>query len=125
MWFLLLEVRFSGSFLFLLGVSIAPLAKLKIFSAARLNYMIDLRDALAILNTHMPWWKWKTLTLGLDDCPDLITVNHAICEMHPYAVSHLLSFAANSGTPPFLMWGTGAQGVINNMDAVTLKRICL
>lgn len=67
---------------------------------------------------HVPWWKWKTLTLESDDYADLITVNHAICEMHPYAVQQLLAFAVDTGSPPFLLEGSGAQGVVNDMNSI-------
>ena len=35
--------------------------------------------------THIPWWQFANLSLPIPDV-DVVTINHALCEMHPTAV---------------------------------------
>ena len=35
--------------------------------------------------THIPWWQFANLSLPIPDV-DVVTINHALCEMHPSAV---------------------------------------
>jgi hypothetical protein len=68
---------------------------------------------------HIPWWHFKDFNNATAQFEvDLIVCNHAICEMHPLAVKHLLSFAQNYGCPSFLLEGTGAQGTQSTMSEV-------
>ena len=68
---------------------------------------------------HIPWWHFKDLNKSKSQFNiDLMVCNHAICEMHPLAVRHLLSVAENYGNPPFLLESTGAQGTQSTMGEV-------
>ena len=35
--------------------------------------------------THIPWWQFANLSIPIPDV-DVVTINHALCEMHPSAV---------------------------------------
>ena len=35
--------------------------------------------------THIPWWQFANLSIPIPDV-DVVTINHALCEMHPTAV---------------------------------------
>ena len=35
--------------------------------------------------THIPWWQFANLSIPIPDV-DVVTINHALCEMHPQAV---------------------------------------
>ena len=35
--------------------------------------------------THIPWWRFANLSIPIPDV-DIVTINHALCEMHPTAV---------------------------------------
>ena len=35
--------------------------------------------------THIPWWQFANLSTPIPDV-DIVTINHALCEMHPQAV---------------------------------------
>jgi len=35
--------------------------------------------------THIPWWRFANLSIPIPDV-DIVTINHALCEMHPQAV---------------------------------------
>jgi hypothetical protein len=63
---------------------------------------------------HVPWWKW--VTANTDDVTlsvGILTVNHALCEMHPNSVAYLaaigrklLSNYAAGGALVFEGWGS-------------------
>lgn len=56
---------------------------------------------------HLPWWKFiehEKIFKKLD----VITVNHALCEMGNHAVRHLLTVAHKSGYPKFFMESYGS-----------------
>ena len=35
--------------------------------------------------THIPWWQFANLSVPIPDV-DIVTINHALCEMHPQAI---------------------------------------
>lgn len=57
--------------------------------------------------THIPWWKFIHADKIFNKL-DLITVNHALCEMSNNSVRHLLTVAKNSGHPKFFMESYGS-----------------
>ena len=66
---------------------------------------------------HIPWWVFNKII----DNPievDLITINHAVCELHPYAITHLLSTAEKLNFPRFFLEGTGDQSFMKFNEAV-------
>jgi len=40
--------------------------------------------------THIPWWQFANLSIPIPDV-DLVTINHALCEMHPHAVKTIFA----------------------------------
>ena len=40
--------------------------------------------------THIPWWQFANLSIPIPDV-DLVTINHALCEMHPQAVKTIFA----------------------------------
>jgi hypothetical protein len=69
---------------------------------------------------HIPWWIYKDIS-AKNIAVDVIVVNHAVCEMHKFAVMHLLSKARIFGFPSIFIEGTGQQGVTQNF--VDVKNI--
>ena len=57
--------------------------------------------------THIPWWKFINFQ-NICQKLDLITVNHALCEMSNHSVRHLLSIANKIGNPKFFMESYGS-----------------
>jgi len=43
---------------------------------------------------HVPWWKFYTVGASLFIPIDLITMNHCVCEMHPFALAYVLKTSA-------------------------------
>ena len=40
--------------------------------------------------THIPWWRFANLSIPIPDV-DIVTINHALCEMHPTAVKTIFA----------------------------------
>ena len=40
--------------------------------------------------THIPWWQFANLSIPIPDV-DVVTINHALCEMHPTAVKTIFA----------------------------------
>jgi len=40
--------------------------------------------------THIPWWRFANLSIPIPDV-DVVTINHALCEMHPQAVKTIFA----------------------------------
>ena len=40
--------------------------------------------------THIPWWRFANLSIPIPDV-DVVTINHALCEMHPTAVKTIFA----------------------------------
>ena len=40
--------------------------------------------------THIPWWQFANLSIPIPDV-DIVTINHALCEMHPTAVKTIFA----------------------------------
>ena len=40
--------------------------------------------------THIPWWQFASLLIPIPDV-DIVTINHALCEMHPTAVKTIFA----------------------------------
>ena len=40
--------------------------------------------------THIPWWRFANLSISIPDV-DIVTINHALCEMHPNAVKTIFA----------------------------------
>jgi hypothetical protein len=40
--------------------------------------------------THIPWWQFANLSIPIPDV-DVVTINHALCEMHPQAVKTIFA----------------------------------
>ena len=57
--------------------------------------------------THIPWWDFINFE-NICQKVDLITVNHALCEMSNHSVRHLLSVANKIGNPKFFMESYGS-----------------
>jgi hypothetical protein len=101
------------------------LFQIYLYSAfGKLNETFESNPPLRLLDqkiNHIPWWHFKDFNTSKPQIKtDLIVCNHAICEMHPLAVRHLLSVAEKHGNPPFLLEGTGAQGTQSTMNEVIL-----
>jgi len=70
-------------------------------------------------SVHIPWWKFAQLKL--QDVPefDIVTCNHALCEMHPFSLAYTLKIAqaalsqksSAESMKVFLFEGWGARDV--------------
>ena len=58
---------------------------------------------------HLPWWQFRNLIEPGCGQVESIVINCAVCELHKWAVQHLLVVAQNLGVKRFLMDSTGHQ----------------
>lgn len=63
--------------------------------------------------TQIPWWEYKEFKVP--DTIDLIVVNHAIAEMHPGAVRHMMKLCQQKGIKHIFAQSSGLQSGKNNM----------
>jgi hypothetical protein len=69
---------------------------------------------------HLPWWNYLKLS-KFDLKIDSLIINHAVCEIHPYALDKILTFSNQSRTKYLLIEGLGLQRYFSSHASIIRK----
>ena len=61
-----------------------------IYGADYFDYSESISSPDNVKVTHIPWWRFANLSIPIPDV-DMVTINHALCEMHPTAVKTIFA----------------------------------
>jgi len=69
---------------------------------------------------HLPWWTFIAEESLQKDIEALV-INHAICELHPYALDRILKFSVNNNCRYVFIEGLGLQKYFHNLAQIIDK----